>query len=104
MKALVYDRPDGHAAALYEWASVHDFLGSEMEAIPLYRLALDAGLDYRQRTQALIQLGCPAVRVKNRPARRKSRTSSPNAITVTPTPSAIIPAASVSPRRAKLTA
>ena len=56
MKALVDERPDGDAAALYEWASVHDFLGSETEAITLYRLALDAGLDDRRRTQALIQL------------------------------------------------
>jgi tetratricopeptide (TPR) repeat protein len=56
MKALVDERPNGDPAALYEWASVHDFLGSETEAIPLYRLALDAGLDERRRTQALIQL------------------------------------------------
>lgn len=56
MKALVDERPDGDAAALYEWASVHDFLGSETEAIFLYRLALDAGLDDRRRPQALIQL------------------------------------------------
>ena len=56
MKVLVDARPDGDAAALYEWASVHDFLGSETEAIPLYRLALEAGLDDRRRTQALIQL------------------------------------------------
>lgn len=56
MKTLVDERPDGDAAALYEWASVHDFLGRETEAIPLYRLALDAGLDDRRRPQALIQL------------------------------------------------
>ena len=56
MKTLVDERPDGDAAALYEWASVHDFLGRETEAIPLYRLALDAGLDERRRPQALIQL------------------------------------------------
>ena len=56
MKALVDEQPDGDGAALYEWASVHDFLGNEAEAIPLYRLALDAGLDDRRKTQALIQL------------------------------------------------
>ncbi|MCC9145067.1 tetratricopeptide repeat protein [Arthrobacter sp. zg.Y919] len=56
MKALVDEQPDGDAAALFEWASVHDFLGQEAEAIPLYRLALDAGLDDRRRIQALIQL------------------------------------------------
>lgn len=54
MKALVDEPPDGDAAALYEWASVHDFLGRETEAIPLYRLALEAGLDDRRRIQALI--------------------------------------------------
>lgn len=56
MKALVDERLDGDAAALYEWASVHDFLGCETEAIPLYRRALDAGLDDKRRPQALIQL------------------------------------------------
>lgn len=56
MKTLVDERPDGNAAALYEWASVHDFLGRDTEAIPLYRLALDAGLDDRRRLQVLIQL------------------------------------------------
>lgn len=57
MKMLVDEHADGHGAALYEWASVHDFLGKETEAIPLYRRAPDAGLDNGRRTQALIQLG-----------------------------------------------
>lgn len=37
-------------------ASAHDFLVSKTEAIPLHRLALDAGLNDRRRPQAFIQL------------------------------------------------
>ena len=57
VKALVEEHGDGEGVALYEWASVHDFLGHETEAIPLYRRALNAGLDDGRRIQALIQLG-----------------------------------------------
>ena len=44
MRPLIEERPPADPAALYEWASVHDFLGREPEAIPLYRAARDAGL------------------------------------------------------------
>ncbi|TQK19548.1 tetratricopeptide repeat protein [Microbacterium sp. SLBN-154] len=43
--------------ALFERASLHDFLGDEDAAVPLYRAALDAGLAPPHRTQAIIQLG-----------------------------------------------
>ncbi len=56
MQLLVAERPDDDPAAIYEWASVQDFLGREAEAIPLYRCALDLGLDPVRRSQALIQL------------------------------------------------
>ncbi|WP_162943610.1 tetratricopeptide repeat protein [Arthrobacter celericrescens] len=56
MKALVAEKPHDDAAAVYEWASVHDFLGRESEAIPLYERALELGLDDSRRPQACIQL------------------------------------------------
>ncbi|SDS97132.1 tetratricopeptide repeat protein [Actinoplanes derwentensis] len=55
MRVLVDER--GDADALYEWASVHDFLGREADAVPLYRQALDAGLGAPRRQQAIVQLG-----------------------------------------------
>lgn len=56
MSELVSERPARDPDALYEWASVHDFLGREAEAVPLYRAALDAGLSGDRRPQAVIQL------------------------------------------------
>lgn len=59
MEALVSERTDNDAAAVYEWASVHDFLGRESDAIPLYRRALDLGLDDARRPQALSNWRAP---------------------------------------------
>lgn len=56
MRRLVDERPDVDPDAVYEWASVHDYLGREAEAVPLYRAALDAGLSGDRRPQAVIQL------------------------------------------------
>lgn len=56
MKRLVEERPANDPDALYEWASVHDFLGREAESIPLYRAALEAGLSGDREPQAVIQL------------------------------------------------
>lgn len=56
MKHLIDERPVEDAEALYEWASVHDFLGRESDAVPLYRAALDAGLSGDRRPQAIVQL------------------------------------------------
>ncbi|MEU4689372.1 tetratricopeptide repeat protein [Actinoplanes sp. NPDC023714] len=55
MQDLVAGRDDPDA--VYEWASVHDFLGREADAVPLYRRALDAGLRPPRRQQAIVQLG-----------------------------------------------
>ncbi|WP_084126603.1 tetratricopeptide repeat protein [Demequina sp. NBRC 110054] len=43
-------------AGLYELASAHDFVGDEEGAVPLYRRALEAGLDGMRRDEAVIQL------------------------------------------------
>lgn len=56
MRTLVNERPADDASALYEWASVHDFLGLEAEAVPLYRAALQGALDAHRRSQTVIQL------------------------------------------------
>ena len=56
MRALVDERPHGDPEALYEWASIHDSLGLVAEAIPLYRAAIDGGLDGPRKPQATIQL------------------------------------------------
>jgi len=54
--ALVAEKPVTDAAATFEAASARDFLGLEPEAAPLYRRALELGLDDRRRPQAIIQL------------------------------------------------
>jgi len=56
MRRLVEERPADDPDALYEWASVHDFLGRESDAVPLYRAALRAGLSGDREPQAIIQL------------------------------------------------
>jgi len=54
--ALAGERPAGDARALFERAGARDSAGLEAEAEPLYRHALEAGLDEDHRTQAVIQL------------------------------------------------
>ncbi len=56
MGRLVEERPVADPDAAYEWASVHDFLGRESDAIPLYRAAIANGLDGDRYPQAVIQL------------------------------------------------
>lgn len=56
MRVLVDERGPGDADALFEWASVHDFLGREAEAVPLYRAAIDARLTGERAPRAVIQL------------------------------------------------
>ena len=53
---LVAERDDTDAAAAFEAASVRDYLGLEPEAEPLYRRALELGLDPTRLPQAVIQL------------------------------------------------
>jgi tetratricopeptide (TPR) repeat protein len=54
--ALVAEKPVTDAAAAFEAASARDFLGLEPEAEPLYRRALELGLDEKRQPQAVIQL------------------------------------------------
>ena len=56
MDALVAEQGPDDAAALFESASVRDYLGREADAEPLYRAAIAAGLDDERRPQAVIQL------------------------------------------------
>ena len=56
MRELIGERPTDDPDAQFEWASVHDFLGLEKQAIPLYEAALEAGLSGDRLPQALIQL------------------------------------------------
>ncbi len=55
---LIVDKSVGAtaSAALYELASVHDALGQEDDAIPLYESALASGLDAARYPQAVVQL------------------------------------------------
>ncbi|GAA5099502.1 hypothetical protein GCM10025760_35710 [Microbacterium yannicii] len=54
--ALAAERAAGDPVALFERAGARDAAGLEAEAAPLYRAALDAGLDAVHRPQAVIQL------------------------------------------------
>lgn len=54
--ALVAERGPDDAAALFEAASVRDYLGREADAEPLYRRAIANGLDAQRHPQAVIQL------------------------------------------------
>ncbi|OUZ12233.1 hypothetical protein BHE97_02825 [Aeromicrobium sp. PE09-221] len=56
MEMLVARRPEGDPVALYELASVHDFLDRPFDAVPLYRQALTGGLDAEREQRAWIQL------------------------------------------------
>jgi len=57
MRSLIGELPLDHPAALFELASAHDSLGQETQAEPLYRAALEGGLDSFRRRRAVIQLG-----------------------------------------------
>ncbi|GAB3271692.1 tetratricopeptide repeat protein [Microbacterium sp. MEC084] len=54
--ALAAERGPDDAVALFERAGARDSAGLETEAEPLYRRAIEAGLDDSRRTQATIQL------------------------------------------------
>ncbi|MFL0566494.1 tetratricopeptide repeat protein [Microbacterium sp. 179-I 1D1 NHS] len=56
MSEALTGRPEDDPRALFERASVEDFLGEEAAAIPLYRASLNAGLPSPFETQARIQL------------------------------------------------
>src|SRR5512142_1481796 len=57
MRKLVGEAPLDHPAALFELASAFDSLGQERQAEPLYRAALEGGLDPYRRRRAVIQYG-----------------------------------------------
>ena len=54
--ALVAEREPDDAAAVFEAASARDYAGLEAEAEPLYRQAIDGGLDPATLPRAVIQL------------------------------------------------
>ncbi|KQO99772.1 tetratricopeptide repeat protein [Leifsonia sp. Leaf264] len=54
--AIAAERGDGDARALFEMAGARDSAGLEADAAPLYRRALELGLDDMHRPQAVIQL------------------------------------------------
>lgn len=56
MRELVSERPEGNPEALFELAGVHDSLGLEDQAIPLYRRAIEAGLEGPSALLAPLQL------------------------------------------------
>lgn len=56
IKALADDLPEGHAVAAFELASAYDATDLGERAVPLYREALDGGLDGHRRREAVIQL------------------------------------------------
>jgi hypothetical protein len=64
---LVTERGADDAAALFEAASVRDYLSREADAEPLYRAAIAAGLDAVRHPQAVIQLAS-TLRNLGRPA------------------------------------
>jgi tetratricopeptide (TPR) repeat protein len=53
---LVGELPAGSAVAAFERAGAFDSLGHEHEAVPLYRQALEHGLEAERRRRAVIQL------------------------------------------------
>jgi tetratricopeptide (TPR) repeat protein len=53
---LVAERPADDASALFEAASARDYAGLELEAEPLYRAAIENGLDDAVHPRAVIQL------------------------------------------------
>lgn len=55
IRALIGEAPLDHPAALFELASALDSLGQEQQAEPLYRAALEGGLDPYRRRRAVIQ-------------------------------------------------
>ena len=54
--ALVLERDQDDAAAVFEAASARDYAGLESEAEPLYRRAIELGLDEETLPRAVIQL------------------------------------------------
>jgi hypothetical protein len=56
MDALVAERPEDDAVGLFERAAAFDSTGHSDQAVPLYRRALERGLEGERRRRAVIQL------------------------------------------------
>lgn len=56
MRTLADELPEGHTVAAFELASAYDATDLGERAVPLYRQALDDGLDGERRRQAVVQL------------------------------------------------
>ena len=56
MESLVSELEPNDPDGLFEWASVHDFLGLEVEAVQIYEQALKSGLTPLKSQKAVIQL------------------------------------------------
>ena len=56
MEQLVAELPEGSAVAVFERASALDSTGHSDLAVPLYRQALELGLDGERRRRAVIQM------------------------------------------------
>ena len=54
--AIAAERGDDDARAVFERAGARDSAGRPEEAVPLYRRALELGLDAEHRPQAVVQL------------------------------------------------
>ncbi|WP_155849838.1 tetratricopeptide repeat protein [Arthrobacter sp. H41] len=65
MRSLLSERTEGDPEALFELGGVHDALGLENEAIPLYRRAIEAGLTGTSALRASIQLASTLRNVGN---------------------------------------
>lgn len=61
MDALCAELGDEHPVALYERGGARDTVGRTDEAVPLYRRALENGLDGERRRRAVIQM-CSSLR------------------------------------------
>jgi tetratricopeptide (TPR) repeat protein len=56
MDALVAERPEDDAVGLFERAAAFDSTGHSDQAVPLYRRALEHGLEGERRRRAVIQM------------------------------------------------
>jgi hypothetical protein len=63
MKDLVDELDPGDPNGLFEWASVHDFVGQEAAAIALYEDSIAAGLEDSKSEKAIIQLASSLINV-----------------------------------------
>jgi tetratricopeptide (TPR) repeat protein len=56
MKSLVSELEPNDPDGLFEWASIHDYLGLEVEAVAIYKQTLESGPTGLKSQKAVIQL------------------------------------------------